>query len=34
VAEGKVVDVQHGAAAFSTRKGRVQPACRCGTSRL
>ena len=34
VAEGKVVDVQHGAAAFSTRKGSVQPACRCGTSRL
>ena len=34
VAKGEVVDVQHGAAAFSTRKGPVQPACRPGTSRL
>ena len=34
VAEGEVIDVKHGAAAFSTRKGPVQPACRAETPRL
>ena len=34
MAEGEVVDVEHGAAAFSTRKGPVQPACRAETPRL
>ncbi len=34
VAEGEIIDVQHGAAAFSTRKEPVQPACRAETPRL
>ncbi len=34
MAEGEVVDVEHGAAAFSTPKGPVQPACRAETPRL
>jgi hypothetical protein len=34
VAEGEIVDMKHGAAAFSTPAAPVQPACRPGKPRL